>query len=284
MKERMILRNGSEIPVIGFGTWQAPNGLVTQDAVNVALECGYRHIDTAAIYGNETCVGKALAEFMLENQMKREELFVTSKVWNTERGYEKTIKAFHKTLEDLRLDYLDLYLIHWPASKSQFPNWVELNNETWRALETLYREGLVKAIGLSNFYVEHIETLLENCNVLPMVNQIEYHPGQMQEDVVNFCRNHDIVVEGWSPLGTGRMLQNENLLKLSEKYNRSVAQICIRWALQNGIVPLPKSVTAERIKENYRVFDFEISADDMQAINNMPYCGGSGLHPDEVDF
>lgn len=284
MKERMILRNGSEIPVIGFGTWQAPNGLVTQDAVNVALECGYRHIDTAAIYGNETCVGKALAEFMLENQMKREELFVTSKVWNTERGYEKTIKAFHKTLEDLRLDYLDLYLIHWPASKSQFPNWVELNNETWRALETLYHEGLVKAIGLSNFYVEHIETLLENCNVLPMVNQIEYHPGQMQEDVVNFCRNHDIVVEGWSPLGTGRMLQNENLLKLSEKYNRSVAQICIRWALQNGIVPLPKSVTAERIKENYRVFDFEISADDMQAINNMPYCGGSGLHPDEVDF
>lgn len=284
MKERMFLRNGSEIPVIGFGTWQAPNGQVTQDAVNVALECGYRHIDTAAIYGNETCVGKALAEFMLENQMKREELFVTSKVWNTERGYEKTIKAFHKTLEDLRLDYLDLYLIHWPASKSQFPNWVELNNETWRALETLYREGLVKAIGLSNFYVEHIETLLENCNVLPMVNQIEYHPGQMQKDVVNFCRNHDIVVEGWSPLGTGRMLQNENLLKLSEKYNRSVAQICIRWALQNGIVPLPKSVTAERIKENYRVFDFEISADDMQAINNMPYCGGSGLHPDEVDF
>lgn len=274
------LSNGYEIPQVGFGTWQTPNGETTTQAVKAALQCGYRHIDTAAIYGNEKSVGEGIRK----SGVCREDLFVTSKVWNTERGYEKTLAAFDKTLADLGLEYLNLYLIHWPANEKQFENWQEINKDTWRAMETLYLEGKIKSIGVSNFLVHHLDPLLAAAKIEPMINQIEFHPGQMQLDTVEFCKRNQILVEAWSPLGTGRMLNNSTLMAIAEKYQKSVAQLCIRWCLQNEVLPLPKSVTPSRIKENTEVFDFVLSAEDMEIINDMKYCGGSGLNPDEVEF
>jgi len=276
----MKLNNGQKIPDIGFGTWQTPNGETAISAVKTAIENGYRHIDAAAVYGNEKSVGDGIKK----SGLAREDLFITSKVWNTERGYDKTKAAFEKTLKDLQLDYLDLYLIHWPANEKQFSNWKELNKDTWKAMEELYRDGKIKAIGVSNFLAHHLEELIENCEIKPMVNQIEFHPGFMQNETVEFCNKHNILVEAWSPLGTGKMLTNEVLKTIAEKYNKSVAQLCIKWVLQNGVLPLPKSVTPSRIIENRNIFDFEISTEDMKIINQMPYFGGSGLNPDEVDF
>lgn len=273
------LNNGYKIPCVGFGTWQTPDGETAVNSVKAAILAGYRHIDTAACYGNEQSVGQGI----IEAGVPREELFITSKVWNTERGYEKTLAAFEKTLADLQTDYLDLYLIHWPASVNQFENWEELNVGTWKAMTELYKAGKIKSIGVSNFMEHHLEALMKT-EVKPMVNQIEYHPGQMQEEVVKYCQENDILVEAWSPLGTGRILNNETLKEIAAKYDKSVAQICIKWVLQNGLLPLPKSVTPSRIEENTKVFDFVISDEDMKTIDAMEYCGGSGWHPDEVDF
>lgn len=279
LTDKMILRNGYGIPCIGYGTWQTPDGETARTSVSKAISLGYRHIDTAAAYGNEASVGAGIKD----SGIARSDLFITSKVWNTERGYDKTMKAFEKTISDLGTDYLDLYLIHWPASSSQFDSWEEMNLSTWKAMTELYKSGQIRAIGVSNFKEHHLKALMET-EVVPMVDQIEFHPGQMQAETVAFCRKHDILVEAWSPLGTGRMLSNEMLMDIALKYRKSVAQICVRWALQNQVLPLPKSVTPSRIAENKDIFDFEISADDMAMINSMPYVGGSGLDPDEVDF
>jgi len=280
LDKKIKLSNGYKIPSIGFGTWQSPDGDVAFSANMTALECGYRHVDCASIYRNEASLGKAVKE----SGIAREEIFVTSKLWTKKRGYENAKAGFEKTMATLGLDYLDLYLIHWPASPSRFENWKEINAETWRAFEELYEEGKIKAIGVSNFKKHHLEALLETAKIVPMVNQIEYHPGFTQDDLVAYCKEKGICVEAWSPIGSGRLLENETLLKIAEKYNKSVAQICIRFCLQNDVLPLPKSVTPSRIKENIDVFDFNISDEDMKTISEMELCGYSGFDPDSVEF
>ncbi|WP_304330941.1 aldo/keto reductase [Brachyspira innocens] len=279
LKDTFTLSNGYKIPCIGFGTWQTPDGETAVNAVKEAIKLGYKHIDTAAIYGNEKSIGKAIKEIGIN----RDELFITSKVWNKERGYKTTLKAFEKTLNDLCIDYLDLYLIHWPASVNQFKDWDNINLETWRAMTELYKAGKIKSIGVSNFMPHHLKSLMET-EIKPMVNQIEFHVGFMQEETFKYCNDNNILIEAWSPLGTGKMLDNETLKEIANKYNKSIAQLCIRWCLQNNTLPLPKSVTPSRIKENADIFDFVISDEDMKKINSMPYFGGSGHHPDKVNF
>lgn len=273
------LPNGYEIPILGYGTWRTPDGETAVKSVAEALRVGYRHIDTAARYENEKSVGEGIRQ----SGVDRSEIFVTSKLWNTERGYDKAMVAFEKTLDDLGLDYLDLYLLHWPAVKKQFDNWEELNLSSWKALTELYKAGRIKAIGVSNFYPHHLNALMET-EIQPMVNQIEFHPGFMQKDVVEYCNKNGILIEAWAPLGAGKVLENETLTALAHKYNKSSAQICLRWCLQNNTVPLPKSVTPERIAQNTQVFDFEISDEDMAAINALPFIGGSAHNPDEINF
>lgn len=270
------LASGAEIPCIGLGTWKAPDGDVAENAVRAALDAGYRHIDTAAIYRNEASVGEAI----LKSGIDRSEIFVTSKLWNKCRGYEMAFSAFERTMSKLGLDYLDLYLIHWPASSAEYENWNEINLETWRAMCELYKAGRIKSIGVSNFMPHHLEALMK-CEIFPMVNQIEFHPGYTQWETVEYCKNHGIIVEAWSPLGSGRVLSDKRLADIASKYGKSVAQLCIRWCLQNGTLPLPKSVNPERIKENADVFDFEISKEDMQTINGLPDFAESGFHPDK---
>lgn len=282
LSKTLLLANGVSIPWVGFGTYKAADEEAA-GCVKAAMEAGYRHIDTAYFYGNEAGVGRGVAEAMALQGLKREDIFVTSKVWNTDRGYEKALAAFEKTMQNLRLEVLDLYLIHWPAAAHQYDNWEELNVSTWKALTELYKEGRVRAIGVSNFLPHHLKALMET-EIKPMVNQIEYHPGFLQEETVRYCRENGILVEAWSPLGRGRVLNHPVLIELSEKYRKSTAQLCLRFCLQNGILPLPKSVNHERIRENGDIFDFEISSEDMERIHNLGEFGGSGQNPDRVDF
>lgn len=273
------LKNQIQIPRIGYGTWQTPDGQTASDSVKAAIEAGYRHIDTAAAYHNESSIGDGI----LRSGIPREQLFITSKVWNTERGYTKTMKAFQKSCQNLKTTYLDLYLIHWPAVKKQYENWEEINLSTWKAMTELYKAGKIRAIGVSNFLPHHLNALMKT-EIPPMLNQIEFHPGCMQTDTVTYCTENGILIEAWSPLGTGRVLKEPRLQALAQKYHKSVAQICIRWALQHDILPLPKSVTPSRIRENSEVFDFVLSQKDMEFIDGMGNFAGSGLNPDTIDF
>ena len=259
---RLKLYNGIEIPEIGFGTWHIKDEKELEFSIKTAVENGYTHIDTASKYKNEELIGNTIEKY----NIPREKLFITSKLWNEDKGYDNTIKAFQETLDRLKTDYLDLYLIHWPMTAD---NWEELNAETWRAFEDLYKMGKVKAIGVSNFMIQHMESLRKTANIFPMVDQIEFHPGMMQKEILEYCRNNNIVVEAWSPLGSGRMLDNEDLKRIADKYKKSVAQICVRWCVQNNVIPLPKSTHLERIKDNIDIYDFIISDEDMEYINNI---------------
>jgi diketogulonate reductase-like aldo/keto reductase len=270
-EEKVILNNGSYMPSIGFGT-SLIEGKECILNVKQALEAGYRHIDTASAYENESYIGEAIKE----SNIPREEIFITSKVWKDSMGYEKTIESFNKSLQNLGLDYIDLYLIHWPRNNDK-----NLNIETWRALEDLYKQGKVKAIGVSNFLKHHLDIILDNCEIVPMVDQLEIHPGLTRKETVKFCKENNIVVEAWAPLGKGKMLQNEKLVEIAEKYNKSVAQICIKWCLQNGIVPLPKTTNWNRMLENKDVFDFLILDEDIDFINSMSFFAGSDMDPNK---
>ena len=276
----MDLANGHIIPAPGFGTFKTPDGEVCVNAVREAIAAGYRHIDTAAIYGNEVSVGEGIRQ----GGVAREELFVTSKVWNSERGYDKTLKACEKTLSDLGLDYLDLYLIHWPANRLQFGDRADaINIDTWRAMERLVDEKMVRSAGLSNFYVEHMGPVLSSANIAPVVDQIEFHPGLLQEDTVALCRRNGILVEAWGPLGQGHLLQHPVIARIAGAHGRSIAQVLLRWCFQRGVLPLVKSVHAERIRENLAIFDFELTDGEMDVITNLPETR-FGTHPDKARF
>ena len=276
-------KNGDPIPQLGLGTWRSEPSEAYR-AVKEALRIGYRHIDCAAIYGNEKEVGQALRDSFREGIVRREELFVTSKLWNSHHAPQDVEPAIRQTLSDLGLDYVDLYLIHWPAAQGAEAEWQRTNQETWRALETLYLDGLVRAIGVSNFKPHHLEPLMDAADILPMVDQIELHPGCNQEVTREFCNRHDIVVEAWSPLGSGRVLENQLLIDIAASYGCTVAQLCIRWCLQRRAIPLPKSTDAGRISENARVFWFDITDEDLQRIDELDPLGQSGLDPDTIDF
>lgn len=274
------LRNGVQIPCIGYGTWQTPDGETAVKSVRYAIENGYRHIDGASVYGNEASVGQGIKEGLKATGIKREELFITSKVWNTDRGYEKTIKACEKSLKDFGLEYFDLYLIHWPANEVNCgKDWDAMNLDTWRAMIDLYKAGKVRAVGVSNFLPHHLESLMKT-EIPPMVDQIECHPGLIRKETIDYCKENGIVVEAWSPMGSGAIFHNETIKEISEKYKKSIANICIRWCMQHKVIPLPKSVTPSRITDNLNVFDFKLEQEDMDKIDEMEQAGYSGNDPD----
>lgn len=271
--ENIILNDGYSLPLIGFGTYKTEDTLMS---VQAAIESGYRLIDTASIYGNEKEVGEAVKR----TRVPRQHLYITSKVWRTDLGYDATRKAFKNTLKRLSLEYLDLYLIHWPANSKNYKDWVKVNAETWRAMEELQDEGLIRSIGVSNFWPEHLEELLNTATVPPAVNQIEYHPGYQQTTVVDYCQRQNIALQAWSPLARGRFQDHPLLNKIAGRHGKTVSQIILRWAVQRGLLPLPKSSRPQRIKENIDIFDFELSRDEMSAVTNMQPQGFSGERPD----
>lgn len=324
------------MPGVGFGTYKSTEGNDAEESVRKAIRCGMRHIDCASFYKNEEGVGRGIALGMKENGLGRDDIFITSKVWTTDKAYDDVIRSCRESLGRLGLEYLDLLLIHWPADDHAYPDWTEINYDTWRAFTALYKDGLVRAIGVSNYWPEHIEPLMDMA-VPPMVDQIEYHPGYMQngtttalagyrekyyedragipydpndrirteytsaectsdeepgkicsgfcqDDIPAYCRDRGIAVEAWSPLGRAKVLDDPVIISLAEKYGKSASQICLRWEIQHGIVPLPKSVHADRIKENTEIFDFDLSAEDMALIDAMPITGFSTHTPKDVPW
>ena len=278
------LSNGVGIPCIGFGTWQTPEGDVAVESVKCAIDAGYRHIDTAQVYGNEEGVGKGIRMGIIDNKLTREDIFITTKIWNDKHSYELTISSFDESLKKLGVDYVDLLLIHWPNPIHFRDSWEEANAETWKAMEKLYETGKVRAIGISNFKQHHIDALLKTSKIKPMVNQIRLCPGATQDELVAYCREKGMILEAYSPLGTGKIFEVPEMKELAEKYGKSIAQICIRFGLQMGYLPLPKSVTPSRSEENIKVFDFELEEADVKRIADLKGCVGYETDPDTTKF
>ena len=263
----------------GLGTWRL--GEHTRDAVLDALRCGYRHIDTGAIYGNEVEVGQALADAGLP----REQLFITGKLWNTRRSFDKALKAFDRTLRNLGLPYLDAYLIHWPANAATHgEQWPAVNAETWRALERLWQEGLVRSIGVSNFLPHHLEALLAEATVAPAVNQLELHPGMPQQAAVAWCQAHHIALEAWSPLGSGALLRHETVVAIARRHGVSAAQVCLRWCALRGALPIVRAADPTHLRENLHIADIPLTPSELAALDAMENVGASGTDPDQINF
>ena len=264
-----------KIPCVGFGTYKAAEGNNVV-ILKTAIDAGYRYFDTASFYQTEDFLGQAIRE----SNLPREDFFLVSKMWKDEMGYQQTKDALEKSLKRLGTDYLDIYLIHWPRPSADCENWKELDLETWRAMEELQKEGKIRGLGLSNFLPHHIKNILENGTVKPVVNQLELHPGYMQQAAVQYCKEHGIQMQAWSPIGRRRILEDGLILELAGKYQVSPAQLCLRFLLQNDIIPLPKSSSMERMKQNMDLFHFEISEEDVSRLATMPQAGWSGEHPD----
>ncbi|HOB16092.1 MAG TPA: aldo/keto reductase [Defluviitoga sp.] len=262
------LANKVKMPWLGYGTYKA-HGNELKEGVKYALSIGYRLIDTAEMYENEREIGRAIKD----SGVPREQIFITSKVWNTNQGYESTLKSFQKSLKRLDIEYLDLYLIHWPVSGKYI--------ETWKALEKLYKDGKVRAIGVSNFLINHLKDVMDKCEIVPMVNQIEFHPHLIQWDLLNFCKSNKIQVEAWSPLMRGKVNEIPEIVNIAKKYNKTPAQIVLRWDLQHEVITIPKSVRKERIKENSDIFDFELSVSDMKIIDSLDQNKRYGADPND---
>ncbi|MBM7666697.1 diketogulonate reductase-like aldo/keto reductase [Solibacillus kalamii] len=266
------LANGAEMPYLGLGVYKMTDRDETLEAITTALDLGYRAIDTAALYYNEEEVGEAIRH----SSVPREDLFVTTKVWNSDQGYDNTLRAFETSLKKLDMDYVDLYLTHWPVEHKYV--------DTYRAIERLYDEKLIRVTGVSNHHEHHLKTILATCNVAPMVNQIEAHPYLTQEPLRAFCEQQQIAVTAWSPLGRGKVLNDETIIRIADEYNVSPAQIILRWHLQNDVIIIPKSVTASRIKENSELYHFELTNKTMQQLNALNRNERFGQNPDNFKF
>ena len=271
------LANGVKVPCIGYGTWQTAPGR-TAACVSAAVRAGYVHIDTAFAYGNEPEVGEGVRL----SGVPRGELFVTTKHWVTERGYRKAAAAIDTSLRNLGMDYLDLYLVHWPCVQKISPDWAEINADTWRAFEDAYKAGKLRAVGVSNYQQKHLQALFDRCAVRPMVNQLEFHPGYTQLENIRFAQAQEMLAEAWSPLGAGAVLKDPGLAAMAAKYGKSTAQLCVRFALENNVLPLPKSTDPDRMKANLDVFDFSLTEEDLSALLQWPTLGFSGYLPEDA--
>ena len=267
------LNNALQIPAIGFGTYKA-----SRDAMSLAIDAGYRYFDTAAFYGNEHDLGRAVAQ----SGIPREEFFIASKVWKTDMGYKAAHESFSRTLENLGTDYVDVFLIHWPRPDIESKNWRELDLETWRAMEELHSQGKIRALGLSNFLPYHAENIINNSRVFPAVAQIEFHAGHTQAFALNYYREKNILVQAWSPIGRGRVLNDELITELAAKYRVSPVQVCLAFCLSEGVMPLPKASSTERLRENLQAVNITLEREDIMRLENMPPIGWSGEHPDRA--